>query len=438
MISGKKPGMSEFEKILFKYIDVPNQDRIETYLKNGGYSALEKAIKTMTPEEITEEVIKSNLRGRGGAGFPTGRKWSFLPKNNNKPVYLTVNADESEPGTFKDRELMERDPHQVIEGTLITAYAIKCKTAFIYIRGEFAYAARQLNRAIEEARSKGFLGKNIFAKGIDIEVIVHRGGGAYICGEETALLTSLEGEKGYPRIKPPFPAVAGLYGCPTIINNVETLSNIPHIVNRGAAWFASIGTPKSTGSKIYCLSGHVNKPGNYEFPMGTPLRELIYEHACGIKDGHNLKAVIPGGSSVPVLTADKVDVHMDFESLAEAGTMLGSAGVMVLDETVCMVRSAYNLARFYQHESCGQCTPCRQGTYWMLAILHRIEHGEGTMEDLDTLLDICDNIEGNTICPLGDAAVPPIRSTIRQFREEYEYHIAHKKCMPGCSPVRFE
>ncbi len=430
--------MAEFEKILFKYIDVPNQDRIETYLKNGGYCALDKAIKTMTPEEITEEVIKSNLRGRGGAGFPTGRKWSFLPKGLTKPVYLTVNADESEPGTFKDRELMERDPHQVIEGTLITAYAIKCKTAFIYIRGEFAYAARQLNRAIEEARAKGFLGKNIFGKGIDIEVIVHRGGGAYICGEETALLTSLEGGKGYPRIKPPFPAVAGLYGCPTIINNVETLSNIPHIVNRGGAWFASIGTPKSTGSKIFCMSGHVNKPGNYEFPMGTPLRELIYEHACGIKDGHNLKAVIPGGSSVPVLTADKIDVHMDFESLAEAGTMLGSAGVMVLDETVCMVRAAYNLARFYQHESCGQCTPCRQGTYWMLAILHRIEHGEGTMEDLDTLLDICDNIEGNTICPLGDAAIPPVRSTIRKFREEYEYHIANKKCMPGTSPARFE
>jgi NADH-quinone oxidoreductase subunit F len=430
--------MTEFEKMLFRYIDVPNQDRIETYLKNGGYCALEKAIKTMTPEEITEEVIKSNLRGRGGAGFPTGRKWSFLPKGLNKPVYLTVNADESEPGTFKDRELMERDPHQVIEGTLITAYAIKCKTAFIYIRGEFAYAARQLNRAIEEARAKGFLGKNIFGRGIDINIIVHRGGGAYICGEETALLTSLEGGKGYPRIKPPFPAVAGLYGCPTIINNVETLSNVPHIVNRGAAWFASIGTPKSTGSKIFCMSGHVNKPGNYEFPMGTPLRELIYEHACGIKDGRNLKAVIPGGSSVPVLTADKIDVHMDFESLAEAGTMLGSAGVIVLDETVCMVRAAYNLARFYQHESCGQCTPCRQGTYWMLAILHRIEHGEGTTEDLDTLLDICDNIEGNTICPLGDAAIPPVRSTIRKFREEYEYHIAHKKCMPGTSPARFE
>lgn len=426
--------MAEFEKILFKYIDFPGQDQIDTYIQNDGYAAFEKAIRTMTPEEVTDEVIKSGLRGRGGAGFPTGRKWSFLPKGVNKPVYLTVNADESEPGTFKDRELMEKDPHQVIEGTLITAYAIKCKVAFIYIRGEFAYAAGQLNRAIDEARAKGFLGKNIFGKGVDIEIIVHRGGGAYICGEETALLTSLEGNVGYPRVKPPFPAVSGLYGCPTIINNVETLANIPHIINRGAAWFASIGTPKSTGSKIFCLSGHINKPGNYELPMGTPLRELLYDYGGGIKHGRNLKAVIPGGSSVPVLTVDKVDVQMDFESLAAAGTMLGSAGVIVLDETVCMVQAAYNLARFYQHESCGQCTPCRQGTYWMLAILHRLEHGQGTMDDIDTLMDICDNIEGNTICPLGDAAVPPVRSTIRQFREEYEYHVTEKKCMTSMGP----
>jgi len=430
--------MAEFEKILFKFIDFPNQDRIDTYIKNGGYEALRRAVTTMSPEEVTDVVIKSGLRGRGGAGFPTGRKWSFLPKGIDKPVYLTVNADESEPGTFKDRELMERDPHGVIEGTLIAAYAIKCKIAFIYIRGEFAYAARQLNRAIEEARGKGFIGNNVLGKGFDIEIIVHRGGGAYICGEETALLTSLEGGMGYPRVKPPFPAIAGLYGCPTIINNVETLSNLPHIINRGADWFASIGTPKSTGSKIFCLSGHINKPGNYELPMGIPLRELLYEYGGGIKDGRNLKAVIPGGSSVPALTADKIDVHMDFESLAEAGTMLGSAGVIVMDETTCIVRAALNMARFYQHESCGQCTPCRQGTYWMLAILHRIEHGEGRMEDLDTLLDICDNIEGNTICPLGDAAVPPVRSTIKQFRDEYEFHIVNKSCLPGTSAQRFE
>jgi len=426
--------MVDFEKILFKYIDHPGQDRIETYIQNGGYRAFEKAVRTMTPEEVTEETIKSGLRGRGGAGFPTGRKWAFVPKGTNKPVYLCVNADESEPGTFKDRELMEKDPHMVLEGTLITAYAIRCKIAFIYIRGEFTYAARQLNRAIGEARARGLIGKDILGKGVDIEVIVHRGGGAYICGEETALMTSLEGDMGYPRVKPPFPAVSGLYGCPTIINNVETLANLPHIINRGGAWFASIGTPKSTGTKLFCLSGHVNKPGNYELPMGVSLRELIYEYGGGILNGRELKAVIPGGSSVPVLTADKVDVHLDFESLVEAGSMLGSAGVIVMDDTVCMVRAALNLARFYQHESCGQCTPCRQGTYWMLAVLHRIEHGEGTMEDLDTLLDVCSNIEANTICPLGDAAVPPVRSTIQQFRDEYEYHIIHKKCLTSMGP----
>lgn len=429
--------MIEFEKILFKNIDFPGQDDIETYIKNGGYTAFEKAMNTMKPEDVVEEVIKSGLRGRGGAGFPAGRKWSFLPKNGKKPIYLCVNADESEPGTFKDRELMEKEPHMVIEGALITAYAINCKTAFIYIRGEFAYAARQLEKAIEEARQKGFIGRNILGKGVDIEIIVHRGGGAYICGEETALMTSLEGNQGYPRIKPPFPAISGLYNCPTIINNVETLCNVPHIINRGGEWFASIGTPKSTGTKIFCLSGHVNKPGNYELPMGVPLRELIYEYGGGIKDGRNLKAVIPGGSSVPVLTSNRVDVRMDFESLEEAGTMLGSAGVIVMDETVCMVKAALNMTRFYQHESCGQCTPCRQGTYWMLRILERIEQGQGAMEDLDLLLDICSNIDGNTICPLGDAATPPVRSTLQNFREEYEYHITHKECLTSMSS-RFE
>lgn len=420
--------MADYEKILFKHIDYPNQDKIDTYIKNGGYTALEKAITSMTPEQVTEEVVRSGLRGRGGAGFPTGRKWSFLPKDSKKPVYLTVNADESEPGTFKDRELMEKDPHLVIEGTLLTAYAINCTTAFIYIRGEFVYGARQLHRAIEEARKRGFIGKNLFGKNIDIDIIVHRGGGAYICGEETALLTSLEGGRGYPRVKPPFPAVSGLYGAPTIINNVETLANIPHIVNRGGEWYASFGTEKSTGTKIFCLSGHVNKPGNYELPLGISLRELIYEYGGGIQGGRNLKAVIPGGSSVPVLTADKIDVRMDYESLAEAGTMLGSAGVIVMDETVCMVKAALNMMRFYQHESCGQCTPCHQGTYWLLRILDRIEHGRGTSEDLDQLIHICDNIDGHTICPLGDAATPGVRSTLKHFRDEYEFHIEHKKC----------
>ncbi len=429
--------MADFEKILFKNIDFPDQDKIDIYIKNGGYNALRKALDSMSPESVTEEVIKSGLRGRGGAGFPTGRKWTFLPKDSKRPVYLTVNADESEPGTFKDRELIEKDPHLVIEGTLLAAYAIKCGQAYIYIRGEFAFGARQLNKAIEEARAKGFLGKNILGKGVDIEIIVHRGGGAYICGEETALLTSLEGNQGYPRVKPPFPAISGLYSAPTIINNVETLSNIPYIINKGAEKFSAFGTAKSPGTKIFCLSGHINKPGNYELPMGIPLRELLYEYGGGIKDGRNLKAVIPGGSSVPLLTADKVDVRMDFESLAEAGTMLGSAGVIVIDETVCMVRAAYNLARFYQHESCGQCTPCRQGTYWILAILERIERGRGSLKDLDKLLEICENIEGNTICPLGDAATPSVKSTIHHFRDEYEYHITEQKCKVSMGP-RFE
>jgi len=409
--------------------NIPDHEKIDVYKKHGGYTALAKALKDWTPEQIVEETIKSGLRGRGGAGFPAGRKWSFIPKGIDKPVYLCVNADESEPGTFKDRELIVNHTHMLIEGIVITAYAIKCSKAFIYIRGEFAEEARQLEKAIAEAEAAGFLGKNILNSGFDLKITVYRGGGAYICGEETALMTSIEGGKGYPRLKPPFPAVEGLYGCPTIINNVETICNIPHIINNGADWFKSIGTEKSTGSKIFCVSGHVNKPGNYELPMGISLRELLFEHAGGIKNDRNLKAVIPGGSSVPLLTADKIDVKMDYESLVEAGSMLGSAAVIVMDETTCIVHAAMVISRFYRHESCGQCTPCRQGTTWINRILHRIEHGRGKMDDLDLLLDICDNIEGNTICPLGDAAVPMVRTSIKYFRDEYEYHINNKKCL---------
>jgi len=416
-----------FEPFLLR--PIPDDDQLDGYMRHGGYSALPRALKSLSPEKLVQETIDSGLRGRGGAGFPTGKKWSFLPKDSGKPIYLCVNADESEPGTFKDRELMLKHPHLVIEGTILAAYAIRCNHAFIYIRGEFAEETRKLYRAIADAERKGFLGKNILGSGYDLKITIYRGGGAYICGEETALMTSLEGGKGYPRVKPPFPAVSGLYGCPTIINNVETLCNLPFIVNNGAAWFKSIGTEKSTGSKIFCVSGHVNKPGNYELPMGVSLRELIYEHAGGIKNDRNLKAVIPGGSSVPILTADKIDVRMDFESLAEAGSMLGSAGVIVMDETTCMVHAAMVIARFYEHESCGQCTPCRQGTLWMYRILHRIEHGKGKMEDLDLLLDIGDNIEGNTICPLGDASVPAVRTSIKYFRDEYEYHIKNKTCL---------
>ncbi|MCD6162190.1 MAG: NADH-quinone oxidoreductase subunit NuoF [candidate division Zixibacteria bacterium] len=408
---------------------IPDHEKIDVYLKHGGYTALPKALKEFKPEEVTDEVIKSGLRGRGGAGFPAGRKWSFIPKGLNKPIYLCANADESEPGTFKDRELISKHTHGLIEGMIITSYAIKCNQAFIYIRGEFADEARQLEKAISEAKDKGYLGKDILGSGFDLDITVYRGGGAYICGEETALMTSIEGGKGYPRLKPPFPAVSGLYGCPTIINNIETLSNIPHIINNGAEWFSSIGTEKSTGSKIFSVSGHVCKPGNYELPMGISLRELLYEHAGGIKNDRNLKAVIPGGSSVPILTADKIDVKMDFESLMEAGSMLGSAAVIVMDETTCIVHAAMVISRFYRHESCGQCTPCRNGTMWMYRILHRIEHGRGKPEDLDLLLDICDNIEGNTICPLGDAAVPSVRTSIKHFRDEYEYHIKNKKCL---------
>jgi NADH-quinone oxidoreductase subunit F len=413
----------------FLLVPVADHDKLDVYEQHDGYTALKKALKEMSPEQVTQVVIDSGLRGRGGAGFPAGRKWSFLPKDSGKPIYLCVNADESEPGTFKDRELMLKHPHTVIEGTIITSFAIKCHHAFIYIRGEFAEEARQLQRAIDAATEKGYIGENILGSGFDLKITIYRGGGAYICGEETALMTSLEGGKGYPRVKPPFPAISGLYGCPTIINNVETLSNLPYIINRGPDWFKSIGTEKSTGSKIFCVSGHVNKPGNYELPMGVSLRELLYEHAGGIRNDANLKAVIPGGSSVPILTADKIDVRMDFESLAEAGSMLGSAAVIVMDESTCIVHAAMVISRFYRHESCGQCTPCRQGTTWMYRILHRIEHGKGTMADLDTLLDICDNIEGNTICPLGDAAVPAVRTSIKQFRDEYEYHIKEKKCL---------
>ena len=413
----------------FLLVPIENHDRIEVYEKNAGYTALRKALKEMSPEQVTKEVADSGLRGRGGAGFPAGRKWQFLPKDSDKPVYLCVNADESEPGTFKDRELMLKHPHTVLEGTILTSYAIGCHHTFIYIRGEFVAEARQMQEAIDEAAARGYIGENILGSGFDLKITIYRGGGAYICGEETALMTSLEGGKGYPRVKPPFPAVSGLYGCPTIINNVETLANIPAIVNNGAEWFKSIGTEKSTGSKIFCVSGHVNKPGNYELPMGISLRELLYEHAGGIRNDANLKAVIPGGSSVPILTADKVDVKMDFESLAEAGSMLGSAAVIVMDENTCIVHAAMVISRFYRHESCGQCTPCRQGTTWMYRVLNRIEHGKGKMEDLELLLDVCDNIEGNTICPLGDAAVPSVRTSIKQFRDEYEYHIKNKKCL---------
>ena len=417
------------EKVLFKYIDFPDQYKIDVYIRNGGYQALAKALKEYKPDKLIEMVKKSGLRGRGGAGFPTGVKWGFVPKDSPKPKYLVCNADEGEPGTFKDRSIIEKDPHQLIEGIIIASYSIGSHLAFIYIRGEFAFGAKRLNQAIDEAYAKGFLGKNILGSGFDLDIIVYRGAGAYICGEETSLMNSIEGDRGLTRLKPPFPTSSGVYQSPTVINNVETLSNIPHIVLNGWEWFSNIGSPTSPGPKIYSLSGHINKPGNYELSMGTTLKEIIYEHGGGIKDNRKLKAVIPGGVSTPILTPDKIEVKMDFDSLLEVDSMLGSGAIIVMDETACMVKAAERMIKFFEHESCGKCSPCREGTYWLSQIMERIEQGKGENGDVDLLLDICDNIYAKTLCPMGDGATVPIVSSIKNFRDEYEYHIKNKRCM---------
>ncbi|UCD16561.1 MAG: NADH-quinone oxidoreductase subunit NuoF [Candidatus Zixiibacteriota bacterium] len=417
------------KRVLFKHIDDPEQVTVKGYVSNGGYRAWEKALKSMKPADVIDEVKRSGLRGRGGAGFPAGLKWSFVPKGSPRPSYLICNADESEPGTCKDRELMECDPHGVIEGIAIAAYAIGSHISFIYIRGEFGGPIRAMERAIEEAYAKGYLGRNIFGSGYDLELIAHTGGGAYICGEETALLNSLEGERGMSRIRPPFPAVEGLYACPTVVNNVETLSTVPHIINNGAAWYTSMGTEKSPGTKIFSLSGHVNKPANYELELGTPLSYLINDLGGGISGGHRLKAIIPGGSSTPFLLPGQIETPLDYESLTEAGSMLGSGGVIVVHDKTCIVWVIERLIHFYRHESCGKCTPCREGTGWLEQLISRIERGEGTPGDLEKIDSICDNIMGRTICPLGDAAVMPIQSTLRLFRDEWQYHIDHKSCL---------
>ncbi|MCH8287670.1 MAG: NADH-quinone oxidoreductase subunit NuoF [Candidatus Marinimicrobia bacterium] len=417
------------EKILTRNIAVENSHRISAYIASGGYEALKTVLNDLSPDEVTDIVKNSGLRGRGGAGFPAGVKWGFVPKETDKLKYLVCNADESEPGTFKDRLILDNDPHMMLEGIAIASYAIGANTAFIYIRGEFAAQTLILNEAIEEMKEKGFLGKNILSSGYDLDIIITRGAGAYICGEETALLTSLEGKRGYPRIKPPFPAVAGYLNSPTIVNNVETLCCVPHIISRGADWFKSIGTEMSSGPKLYCVSGHVRNPGVFELPMGTPLKELIFEHAGGVLHNRKLKAVIPGGSSTSVLKADEIDIAMDFDSVAAAGSMLGSAGIIVMDEQTDMVDACYNLSRFYAHESCGQCTPCREGVPWMTMILGRITNGKGGRRDIDLLLDICKSIERKTICPFGDAAVAPVKSYIDKFREEFDYYVENKKSM---------
>jgi NADH-quinone oxidoreductase subunit F len=415
-------------KVLTKNMHTPNLPQIEGYESAGGYEGLRKVLREYKPADVIDIVKRSGLRGRGGAGFPTGMKWGFVPKTLGKPIYLCVNADESEPGTFKDRLIIEKDPHLLIEGVIISAYALDCHQAFIYIRGEFVTQARDLQKAINQAYNKGYLGKNILGSGYDLELVLHRGAGAYICGEETALLESLEGKRGHPRLKPPFPAVVGLYNCPTVINNVETLANVAPIVMNGPEWFATIGTEKNAGTRLFGVSGHVKKPGVYEFPMGISLRELIFDHCGGIRDGRQLKAIVPGGSSVPVLTADQVDIKLDFDSVAKAGSMLGSAGVIVMDDSTCMVKAIRRITRFYAEESCGQCTQCREGTEWMYQILKRIENGAGRPGELETLLDICTNMKGRTICPLSDAAAMPVESYIQKFYAEFDAHIREHRC----------
>ena len=396
---------------------------MEGYLASDGYLAAKKALTSMTPEEVIAEVLAANLRGLGGAGFPTGRKWSFVPKETTKPKFLVVNADEGEPGTFKDRYIMERDPHALLEGMIIAAYAIGSHKAYVYIRGEYFRSAQRLERAIDEARAQGWLGENIQGTGFHLDVVIHRGAGAYICGEETALLTSLEGGKGFPRLKPPFPAISGLFECPTIVNNVETLACVPFILRHGAGRFAAIGTERQGGTRLFCVSGHVVRPGVYEAPVSITLRELIENAAGGVHNGNELKAVIPGGISAKILTAAEIDVAMDFDSLGAAGSMAGSGGVIVMDETTCMVEALESAARFFAEESCGQCSPCREGTGWVHRILHRITAGRGNPGELDDLLAIAGDMEGNTICVFADAAAWPVQSYITKFREEFEEFI---------------
>ena len=425
-------------KIILENIEVEGIRSLEVYRQNGGYQSIEKALKTMTPDEVVAEVKTSGLRGRGGAGFPTGMKWSFIDKKSGNPRYLICNADESEPGTFKDRYLLEHIPHRLIEGMICAAYALGANKAYIYVRGEFKYIIGILNEAIKETYKAGLLGKDILGSGYDLDIHVHSGAGAYICGEETALLESLEGKRGNPRLKPPFPAIKGLYGCPTVVNNVETLSNIGWIVNNGGETYSKIGIGRSTGTKLISACGNINNPGVYEIELGLPVEEFIYsdKYCGGVKGGKELKAVVPGGSSVPILpknlilnTIEGQPRLISYESLSEggfvSGSMLGSGGFIVFDEDACIVRNTYNFSRFYHHESCGQCSPCREGTSWMESVLHRIENGEGKMKDIDLLVSIASKIEGNTICPLGDAAAWPVSAAIRHFRSEFEFHVEH-------------
>jgi NADH-quinone oxidoreductase subunit F len=408
--------------------------QLDRYLELDGYASVEGAFAE-NPADLVQVVKDSGLRGRGGAGFPTGMKWGFLAKGTGKPTYLVVNADESEPGTFKDMELIERDPHSLVEGVIVSAYAIGCNTAFIYLRGECGFAGRRLAAAVGEAYERGLLGRDIKGSGFDLEVVLHRGAGAYICGEETALLSSLEGERGQPKLRPPFPAVEGLYRAPTTVNNVETIATVPWILRKGVDWFRSMGTERSPGPKLFSVSGDVQNPGNFEFPLGVPARDVIMGAAGGMLEGKELKAWTPGGSSTPMLTGDHLDVAMDFEGIQAAGSLLGTAAVIVMSTDVCIVRACLNFTEFYAHESCGKCTPCREGTDWMRKILTRMERGQGREEDLDTLRDICDGIFGRSFCALGDGAVSPIVSGLQYFRDEFNRHVLDHGCPFEPSPV---
>jgi NADH-quinone oxidoreductase subunit F len=415
------------EKILLKNIEHPNLSDINEYVNLGGYKNLNKAL-AMKPEDVINEIKISGLRGRGGAGFPTGMKWSFAAADSKFPKYLICNADEGEPGTFKDRPILEKNPHLLIEGMIISAYAIGSDYGYIYLRGEYPYAKEVLQRAIAQALDKHYLGDNILGKNIKFELAVYSGAGAYICGEETALIESLEGKAGQPRAKPPFPVNVGVWSMPTIVNNVETLSNVPYIIGIGGDAYSTIGSEECTGPKLFCVSGSVSNPGVFELPMGTNLRDIIFEHAGGVKDGKKLKAVFPGGISTPVLPADKIDCPMDYVSMPKYGSMLGSGAVIVMDDSVCMVRVAYRALKFYEHESCGKCTPCREGTDWLRKILERIEQGRGRDGDIDVLSQVVEIIEGRTFCPLGDSAALLVKSMIKHFRNEFEEHIKQKKC----------
>jgi NADH-quinone oxidoreductase subunit F len=412
--------------VISRRFGIPNSKKIDVYMQHDGYQALEKALKQMTPDLIIDEMKKSNLRGRGGAGFPTGMKWSFVPKDTSKPKYVLANCDESEPGTSKDRPLLEMDPHQLIEGMVIAGRAVGAQAGYAYVRGEYRYVIDILDVAIAEAYAKGYLGKNILGSGFNFDLATHTGAGAYECGEESALMESLEGKRGYPRIRPPFPAVVGLYGCPTVINNAETLSSVPAIILKGGEWDAGLGTPKNGGTRLYSISGHVNKPGIYELPLGFNLKRMIEDVAGGMKDGKRLKAVIPGGSSCPLMSAGEIDVALDFDSVAKVGSMLGSGGTVVIDEDTCMVDVARRIMHFYAHESCGWCIPCREGTTWLRKMLDRFHEGGGRPEDIPLIDELSKNMLGRTFCPLGDAAAMPTISIVKKWRNEFEDHLRGK------------